>query len=317
MGLRRSDLTEEAFVLVDGMRVHYRRAGSGRPLLLLHGLVGSSLNWQQNMSSLAQDSEVYALDLCNMGESDRIPGLDAGLEATADRIVACMDALGLAEADIAAHSHGGAVALMLASRHPERVRRLVLFAPANPFCDLGRQLISFYRTTPGRMLARLIPIVPNTFKSIALRRMYGDPSRVADDALEGYILGLKIPGTVDHVMQIVRRWHDDMARLREALAGLVARPVLLVWGDRDRAVGLSSGRQLQQLLPQSHLMVLPGVGHIAFEELPEVCNRAMRDWLSSPFQSEPLAERHTVAESYAFRRNTSDHGAPPMAHGTA
>ncbi len=77
MGLRRSDLTEEAFVLVDGKRVHYRRAGSGRALLLLHGLVGSSLNWRQNIGSLAQDSEVYALDLFNMGESDRIPGLDA------------------------------------------------------------------------------------------------------------------------------------------------------------------------------------------------------------------------------------------------
>ncbi len=240
-----------------------------------------------------------------------------GLEATADRIVRFMDALGLAEADIAAHSHGGAVALMLAARHPERVRRLVLFAPANPFCDLGRQLIGFYRTAPGRCVARLVPLLPNALKFLALRRMYGDPSRVAEDALEGYTIGLRTPGTVDHVMQIVRRWHDDMAQLNEALMDLVTRPVLLVWGDRDRAVGLPSGRQLQQLLPQSHLMVLPGVGHIAFEELPEVCNRAMRDWLSSPFQSEPLVERHAVAESYAFRRNQSDHGAPPMAHGAA
>src|SRR6202453_2433255 len=115
------------------MKVHYQRAGSGRPLLLLHGLVGSAKNWRRNIDFLSQDSDVYAIDLFNMGESERVPGLDAGLEATADRLATYMDAIGLDEADIAAHSHGGSVAMMLAARHPERVGRLILFAPANPF----------------------------------------------------------------------------------------------------------------------------------------------------------------------------------------
>lgn len=148
---------EEAFVIVAGAKVHYQRAGEGRPLLLLHGLVGSAKNWRRNISFLSRDSDVYAIDLFNMGESERVPGLDAGLEATADRLVAYMDALGLQEADIAGHSHGGAVAMMLAARHPDRVRRLILFAPANPFCDLGKQLISFYQTRFGARVARLIP----------------------------------------------------------------------------------------------------------------------------------------------------------------
>ncbi len=166
------DLVEEALcVVVGGVRVHYQSAGTGLPLLLLHGLVGSSRNWRQNITFLAQDSSVYAIDLFNMGKSDRVLGLDASLEATADRIVACMDALGLHEADFAAHSHGGAIAMMLASRHPDRVRRLVLFAPANPFCDLGRQLIRVYCTPPGRFFARLLPSIPIWAKSIALSRM--------------------------------------------------------------------------------------------------------------------------------------------------
>jgi 4,5:9,10-diseco-3-hydroxy-5,9,17-trioxoandrosta-1(10),2-diene-4-oate hydrolase len=275
-------IIEEASVLVGGARIHYHRAGTGRPLLLLHGLVGSAKNWRGNIGSLAQDASVYAIDLFNMGESDRVPGLDAGLVATADRVADIMDALGLAQADIAAHSHGGAVAMMLAARRPERVRRLILFAPANPYCNLGEHLIRFYQTRVGVWLARQIPWMPRRFKAVALGRMYGDPSRVTMDALGGYIDGLTVPGTVDHVLGIVKRWSADMKILRSALSDLVAKPTLLIWGDRDRAVGLDSARVLQHKLPDSRLLVLPGVGHIPFEEMPDICNQAMRDWVLAP-----------------------------------
>jgi pimeloyl-ACP methyl ester carboxylesterase len=271
---------EEGFVLVGGAKIHYECAGSGRPLLLLHGLVGSAKNWRQNIGFLARDSRVYAVDLSNMGESERVAGLNAGLEATADRVVECMDALGLEDADVAGHSHGGAVAMMLAARHANRVRRLILFAPANPFCDLGRQLIRFYQTRFGVWFARQIPFLPKMLKATALSRMYGDPSRVAEDALDGYTAGLHIPGTIDHVLEIVRCWSEDMRLLRSALAELAGKPTLLIWGDRDRAVGLSSAEQLQRFLPQSSLIVIPGAGHIAFEEQPDVCNRAMQEWLA-------------------------------------
>lgn len=273
---------EEGFAVVEGAKVHYQRAGSGYPLVLLHGLVGSARNWRQNISFLANHANVFALDLCNMGESERVPGMDTSLEATADRVVAAMDALGLKEADIAGHSHGGAVAMMLAARHPGRVRRLILFAPANPYCDLGRHLVAFYQTRFGVWFARQIPFFPRMLKAVALSRMYGDPSRVTEQALGGYIDGLGVPGTVDHILGIVRGWSTDMANLRTVLAQLAEKPTLLIWGDRDRAVGLASARQLARTLRRSSLIVLPGVGHIAFEEMPDACNRAIRDWLSSP-----------------------------------
>jgi 4,5:9,10-diseco-3-hydroxy-5,9,17-trioxoandrosta-1(10),2-diene-4-oate hydrolase len=308
---------ETAFALINGARVHYQRAGSGRPLLLLHGLVGSAKNWRQNISFLSRHSTVYAVDLFNMGESDRVPGLDAGLEATADRLAAYMDAVGLDEADIAAHSHGGSVAMMLAARHPERVGRLILFAPANPFCDLGHQLIRFYQTRFGMWLARRIPSLPRMLKATALSRMYGDPSRVSVDALDGYTEGLDIPGTVDHVLQIVRRWSVDMGILRSALTGLAPKPTLLIWGDRDRAVGLNSARELQRTLPQSRLLVLPGVGHIAFEEMPEVCNQAMRDWLINPdWLTNPLPESQQPHPA-AFRSQPAERSAASEIRGAA
>jgi pimeloyl-ACP methyl ester carboxylesterase len=306
---------EEAFVLVDGAKIHYQRAGSGRPLLLLHGLVGSAKNWRRNISFLSRDSSVYAIDHFNMGESERVPGLNAGLEATADRLAAYMDALGLDEADIAAHSHGGAVAMMFAARHPDRVRRLILFAPANPFCDLGNQLIRFYQTRFGIRFARLIPFLPRMLKATALSRMYGDPSRVSRDALEGYVGGLRIPGTIDHVLQILQRWFVDMGLLRSALTRLTGKPTLLIWGDRDHTVGLNSARELQRTLPQSSLIVLPGVGHIAFEEMPDVCNQAMRDWLINPFPSPIPSEPH--APGAPIRSQPAERSVAPEVRGAA
>nr|WP_218892234.1 alpha/beta fold hydrolase [Granulicella arctica] len=277
------------------MRVHLQRSGDGPPLLLLHGLVGSARNWQQNISFLSQHATVYAVDLFNMGESERVIGLDAGLEATADGLAALLDALDLPHADVAGHSHGGAVAMMLAARHPQRVRKLILFAPANPFCDFGHQLIRFYQTRFGRWFATLIPILPRSLKATALSRMYGDPSRVVEGTLDGYINGLQTPGTIDHILRILQSWFDDMVTLRSALAELAEKPTLLIWGDRDHTVGLNSAHRLQQIMMRSKLMVIPGVGHIPFAEMPDECNRAMREWLVEPRPVARLTRRHHAA----------------------
>src|SRR5579863_493650 len=75
---------QEAFVDVVGARVYYLHAGCGKPMLLIHGLVGSSANWCNNIDALAQHASVYAIDLVNMGKSQRVGGLDVGLTATAN-----------------------------------------------------------------------------------------------------------------------------------------------------------------------------------------------------------------------------------------
>jgi pimeloyl-ACP methyl ester carboxylesterase len=275
--MSRKFLVEESTVNVDGMRLFYCKAGHGPALVLVHGLVGSSKNWERNIQFLARFRTVYALDLANMGASERVAGIDPGLEATADRLAAAMDALGIRRADIAGHSHGGAISMMLAARHPGKVRRLVLFAPANPFCDFCRPLIRFYQTRIGVAFAYLVPRLPRALLKTALSRMYGDPKRVHEGALEGYTDGMNA-GTVGHILGIIRAWTDDMKALGEVLGAVATLPTLLIWGERDRAVGVRSGERLAALLG-ARLLVIPGAGHLPFAETPEVCNKAVREWL--------------------------------------
>ena len=265
-------------IVVDGVRVRYVVAGSGPALVFVHGLVGSSRNWNQNIAALARFRTVYAPDLVNMGASERVAGIDPGLEAQVDRLTRWMDAVGIGAADIVGHSHGGAISIRLAARHPGRVRRLVLFAPANPYCNLGGPQIRFYATRIGGVFARrIIPLLPRILYRRSLERLYGDPRRIQPGILEGYTDGLD-SSAIGHIVEVMRGWDGDMALVEASLPQLAQSPPLLIWGDRDRAVSPKSGGQLAQRLG-ARLLTVPGTGHVPFEEKPEECNEALVRWL--------------------------------------
>jgi 4,5:9,10-diseco-3-hydroxy-5,9,17-trioxoandrosta-1(10),2-diene-4-oate hydrolase len=290
---------QDLYAQVNGARVHYQRAGTGPPLLLIHGIVGSCAIWRWNIDTLARHATVYAIDLLNMGESERLSGLDAGLEATADRLGMMMDALELHDADIAAHSHGGAIALMFAARHAERVRSLILFAPANPYSHCADWMVRFHRSWLGRILAPLYTHAPEWMQSIALRRMYGEPRWIVPGCLEDYLCGLRVLGTIPHILRIVDSWFSDMEQLEAALPRASSTPALLIWGNRDRAVSLESGLELQKVLKGSTMHMFPRAGHVVFQERADETNALMVEWLTR------LASMDVGTRSFNFGPQTS------------
>jgi pimeloyl-ACP methyl ester carboxylesterase len=278
---------EEAFVDVAGVRLHYLHAGTGTPMFLIHGLVGSCEDWHNNIDALAQNASVYAIDLLNMGKSQRVEGLDVSLRATANRIVAAMDSFGLGKADIVGHSYGGAIALMLAALYPRRVRRLILFAPANPYSRSSDLIVRIYSTACGRLIARMLPYFPASLQRIALGQRYGGPERIVDSCVQQIVDGLRCPGTLRHVLSIIHCWFAEMSRLEAVLRRVARIPTLLVWGDRDCTVSLASGIRLNHKLRASELIVLPG-SHSVFKESPQESNRIMLNWLGRHPSPAPL-----------------------------
>ncbi len=152
---------------------------------------------------------------------------------------------------------------------PERVRSLVLHAPANPFCLQSRPQIRLAGTRLGRRLAHWLPAAPAWVHTAALTRMYGDPRRLRDGSLEEYVGSLRVPGTVEYVLSVLRSWVPDMAALTPMLPRLRRLRTLMLWGAHDRAVSLASADRLRAVL-RAPLEVLPGVGHLPFEEAPEL-----------------------------------------------
>ncbi len=285
-------------VWVEGARMHFLTAGEGPELLLVHGLLGSAAAWEPSLERLALDSTVFAPDALGIGRSDRRADLDVSLRAAARRLVAFMDACKIEQADVVGTSHGGAVVLMLAALYPERVRSLVLHAPANPFSDIADPLIRFYCTPLGCWFAHRVPGLPAHLQTLALGRMYGDTDRMREGAAERYVGAMRVPGTVEYVLSVLSRWFDDMRDLRAVLDRVRSVPALLLWGDRDRAVSLRSADVLMQSFDRAEFAMLPGVGHLPFEEVPQAFCASISGFLGT-------LDRHAADSVEAPRRNAA------------
>lgn len=278
---------EERFVTIDGARMRYLQAGSGPPLILLHGLMGYSFSWRFTIPALSQHATVYALDQLGTGFSDRSAQLDCRLCAIADRFLKFLDAVGVSSFDLLGTSHGGAVAMMAAAsmsanRPDLNLHKLILVAPVNPWSPHGQRLAPFLGSPLGSTLfLRTVNYMHWTFP-YWLARLYGDSRRIPPGTLEGYKAPVSLPGSFEYAMGIVSHWTNDLRELERTVPKLADIPTLLIWGSADPAVYANSAEQLRRHFKSCELAVYPGVGHLPYEEVPEQFNATVLEFLKRP-----------------------------------
>jgi pimeloyl-ACP methyl ester carboxylesterase len=262
---------------INGQQLKYLQAGSGPPLVLVHGLLGGSFCWRFNIPAFAQNRTVMALDLPGFGESDAPRHLDCSMPAQTERLARLLEDLAFKQVDIVGSSWGGAVAILLAASS-SRVRSLVLAAPVNPWSASGARRVRFLSGWAGGTLLRLTMPALQPLHPLALRRMYGDPARIPEGTLEGYSALLMRRGRVHNILNTLRSWEKDLAALRPAIAQVQA-PCFLIWGTRDGAVDPRSSEALMRALPGCERAMIEGAGHLPFEETPDEFNRLTLDFL--------------------------------------
>lgn len=275
---------EERWTSVEGVRMRYLHAGSGPPLILLHGLLGYSFSWRFNISALAQQRTVYAVDMPGAGYSERSKTLDYSFRGSAKRLLAFADNLGLDRFDLLATSHGGAVAMLaaaIAKQEPvQRMRRLILVAPVNPWSAHGRELAPFLAIPlVSGLLSWCMPHMRFANGTI-VRRLYGDARRISPGTVEGYSKPYSTSGSFDYVFDILRTWNRDLNDLEKSIPAIAGIPVLLIWGTRDAAVDPNSACILARHL-RCELLEFPGAGHLPYEEVPQQFNAAVMKFLNS------------------------------------
>jgi pimeloyl-ACP methyl ester carboxylesterase len=241
---------ESSSVQVAGHRMHYLAEGptGGPAVVLVHGLGGRAEDWLNLAHYLVKAGyRVYLPDLPGYGRSERPAEFSYSVRDEAEAVVGFLDVMGLKQVDLGGWSMGGIIAQHVAFRHPEQVRRLMLFASVGlnraPIFDVRL----FTPTTPAeldQLDALLMPHPPKV------------PGFVAQDILR---ISKDRAWVVHRALNSMRTGQDATDNLLPQLR----MPVLIVWGAADRITPLELGETMHRLVPQSELDVVPGCGHLA------------------------------------------------------
>jgi len=260
---------------LDGYRMRYLCSGSGPPLVLLHGLLGYSFSWRFALPVMAEKATVYAVDMPGAGFSERGAGMDCSLHANAGRLLRFLESAGVDSCDLLGTSYGGSVAMMAAALAPGRVRRLILVGPVDPWSGHGKRMASLLsHRLISSIFLRVAPCLQFTH-GYWLGRQYGDKRRIRPGVVEGYAAPFSRPGAFEYELGVLRSWDQDLRELESLLPRIKRIPTLLMWGSMDRTIVPHATMRLRAQFEECQAIVLDGVGHLPYEEVPEEFNRTV------------------------------------------
>ncbi len=252
------------FVRMEGMNVHYRIEGKGRPLVLLHG-TGSSLHtWDGWVQALSDTFRIIRLDLPAFGLTGPHPNHDYRIATYVKLLHSLLNELEVGKMALAGNSLGGFIAWRYAIQYPDQVDRLILLdASGYPNNDPPPLVFRLAQTPVLNKLLSKISLRALVEKS--LHEVYGDDSKVTELLIDRYYeLSLR-PGNRE---AFVARANTKMADHFDHLEQLRI-PVLLMWGERDLWTPVKYlDRFAQKLAGNVAIEIYPDLGHVPMEEAP-------------------------------------------------
>lgn len=248
--LARADIHVHTLAL-EGLEVSYLEGGSGKPVVLVHGLGGQSLDWAPLLPELVRAGyHVYAMDLPGFGETAKPRERTYSVREQATFVGSFLDAMGLDRLALVGGSMGGWIAATVALDQPQRVERLVLMDSAGFPSKAHFDTALFTPKTPAQVDALLALLRP---------RPQPIPNFVKEDV-------------VRHVTQqgwVIERALASMrtgADLLDQRFSSLKMPLLLVWGKEDVITPLAIGEAMHRAAPESVLEVFDGCGHVPCAE---------------------------------------------------
>jgi len=270
-------------VELHGHRCVYRVAGEGPPVVLIHGMVNSSVHWSRVALGLADSYTVVAPDLIGHGETAAMRG-DYSVGAHASRIRDLLAVIGIDRATVVGHSLGGGVAMQFFYQFPQRVERLVLVSSGG----LGTKVSPLLRSAalPGASallaLASDRRVVAGIGSLGSFLRSRGSPLGVQLRAISQAMAPLSRPGAREAFLQTLRAVIDvrgQRVNANDRLHLLEHMPTLIVWGERDGTIPVAHGHDAFSLAPGSRFETIPGAAHFPHLEKPDELVDILSRWM--------------------------------------
>mgnify|MGYP000861095732 CR=1 FL=1 len=227
--------------------------GDGTPIVLVHGYGGDLSSWMFNQAELAQGRAVHALDLPSHGGSP-IVDMAGGPRMLAKAVVALLDALGIAKAHLVGHSLGGAIGLILAGRHADRLASLTLIAPGGIGPEISTEFLRGFAAAEKRKELKQV-----------LGLLFADADQVSRDMVDASLKYKRLDGVPAALEVLLGSMLDGDAQktgLREVLTSTKV-PTQVIWGSQDKIIPAS---QAEGLPPNVAVHLLPNVGHMPMME---------------------------------------------------
>jgi pimeloyl-ACP methyl ester carboxylesterase len=259
--------------------LHWAEVGSGRPLVLLHGLCDSHRTWFPVAPALARTHRVLMLDLAGHGESSR-PDASYTLEWHANLVGAWLEQLGLDEVDLVGHSYGGGVAQWMLLEHRKRVRRLGLEAAGG----LGREVGAALRWASFPFFVERFG---QPFMSFGTTRALNAAGGAFSEEEITILAQFNArPGTARafsrSVRDVINGWGQHRHFLDRARDAPSLPPIAIFWGDDDTLIPVAHGVEAASLLEGATLTRFPGVGHFPHRQEPARYVQALEAFLDAP-----------------------------------
>ena len=260
-----------------GITTNYHDVGEGFPALFIHGSgpgVSAWANWRLVMPALSERLRVIAPDMAGFGFSERPAGIQYDLDTWVAQAIGLLDALGLEQADVVGNSFAGALALAMAIRHPQRVRRLVLMGSVGVPFDITEGLDAVWGYTPSFENMRRI-----------MDYFAWDRSLVNDELAELRYRASIRPGFQESFGAMFpaprQRWVDALASRQEDIRAL-PHETLIVHGRDDRVIPLLTSLTLAEWIDRSQLHVYGRCGHWTQIEHAARFAKLVGDFLTEP-----------------------------------
>jgi pimeloyl-ACP methyl ester carboxylesterase len=259
------------------MFVQEKGPADGAAVVLFHGTAAWSELWRRTIDALAAGGyHVVALDLPPFGFSDPLPSYTRSAVAT--EVNGVLDALKIESAIIVGHSFGAGAATEFALRFPARTRRLVLVDAALGLTQPPSDAPSLLEPAVVREILVSLTVTNPLATKFLLRSLIEKKERALPEYVEILQRPLRRRGETANVASWLHFFlGTDRAALsadRTAYAQLHC-PTALIWGERDSVTPIDQARDLQKLIPQATLAVLPALGHIPQIEEPDSFNAAL------------------------------------------